>query len=313
MKKTAAGPDAWAPSELQHLPAAALAEAARLLEAAEETAQWPTSLLQWRQVAIPKPGRPAGALDSLRPISVAFYRAWSHIRMKQLGSWIAQNLPRELHGGIRKKGVHSALILPLANLEKAQPCPRQRRPGPKCLGSADLSKAFDALAAEHAVCSLERMRVPKRLCAALLAAWKGQQRLLQLGRHAGEQFLSNVSCLPQGDPASVLGLNVCISEALFSIKRTSQDARSAFHSCFLDDRTWFTEKASSCVGIGAAWKQEMRLLGLKENRTKQDFAALGNKKGRESLASELEAQAVQGTVCARPKVLGTTAASSAQK
>ena len=93
-----------------------------------------------------KSNKKPGLLDSLRPISVGsvWYRAYSHIRMAQLANWIRGTLPPELHGGVKNRGVHSALIVPLASLEIAQPTNAVQFDSidpsrPRFLGSADLS------------------------------------------------------------------------------------------------------------------------------------------------------------------------------
>ena len=71
---------------------------------ADEDAEWPRALCQWKQIMLPKNHLPQGVGD-FRPITVgsAFYRLWSGIRTKDLAPWIQGIVGDEVHGGIKKR------------------------------------------------------------------------------------------------------------------------------------------------------------------------------------------------------------------
>ena len=305
-KSKAAGPDGWWPQELLSWPVQALDHLACILNAVEEGASWPVPLTQWRQVHVAKPGKPPGALDSLRPISVgaAAYRAWSAVRTRQVGKWIVRHLPDSVHGGLPGRGVHTALLEPLVELEQNQRNPRR---GLKYVGASDLSKAFDCLHGELSVAALRRFRVPEKLCRAWGQAWERQSRVLQLGSFCSPVAVTKVFALPQGDPASPLGLTGPLCEALQRISLTYSNPAHGrtLHRIFLDDRSWFCELRRTCLDIGRDWKHEMSLLGLGENRSKADFAVNGTAKERTQMQNELFRRGQVGEVRLRPRLLGT--------
>ncbi len=122
---------------------------------------WPAPLKCWRQALIPKPGKDHSSLDNWRPISVGsvFYRVWSAIRIYQLQAKILQLASTDTHGGISKRGTHTALTGPLCELQRTQSLQAngilmaQIRPALRYLGTADLTKAFDKLHYAHATAS----------------------------------------------------------------------------------------------------------------------------------------------------------------
>ncbi|CAE7814444.1 Pol [Symbiodinium sp. CCMP2592] len=275
----APGPDGWRGSELEHLPEAALQTARDLFAQVEAGQDWPAQLGHWKQVHLQKPNKELGALASLRPISLSsvWYRIWSGIRVRP---WLAQVLPDEQHGSVRRKGVHTALAL----LELGKDPMRAGRDGCfRFIGAADLAKAYDSLGAEFCTRDLGRMGVP----ASLLQAWDRAWRV-------------------QGDAASPMALCAVISEALVRVKRHAAALGGQhLHRVYLDDRSWITSNADLCASIGRRWKHEMGHVGMAECRSKAEYAATGGLAAQTALQETLEQSGTVGTVVERPKVLGT--------
>ncbi|CAE7194102.1 Pol [Symbiodinium sp. CCMP2592] len=287
----APGPDGWRGSELEHLPEAALQTACDLFAQVEAGQDWPAQLGHWKQVHLQKPNKELGALASLRPISLSsvWYRIWSGIRVQLLSPWLAQVLPDEQHGSVRRKGVHTALSYPLALLELGKDPMRAGHDGSfRFIGAADLAKAYDSLGAEFCTRALGRMGVPASLLQAWDRAWRVQARWLCAAGSVSQVACSQVWWLPQGDAASPMALCAVISEALVRVKRS-----------------WITSNAELCASIGRRWKHEMGHVGMAECRSKAEYAATGGLAAQTALQETLEQSGTIGTVVERPKVLGT--------
>ena len=302
----APGPEGWRPEELWHWPGPALDLLAGFLNAIEEGRNWPRALRQWRQVHLNKPGKSPGVLENLRPISIgaAVYRLWSATRIRQLGPWLRHRLPNQVHGGLPARGVHTALLEPLAELEVAQRAPRGNL---KYVGASDLSKAFDALHGALAVPALQRLGVPAPLCRAWQQAWRRQERVLQIAGMCSKEAVTKVECLPQGDPASPAALTAPLVESLRRITKKFSGNRQgrSLHRLFLDDRSWFCEKRKTCLDIGLEWRREVSLWGLGENKSKPDFGVVGTASDRRNMQAELHRREQVGEVKLRPRLLGS--------
>ena len=74
---------------------------------------------------------------------------------------------------------------------------------------------------------------------------------------------------------------------------------------YLDDRTWMTSTAAQAVHVAQCWKQALQKRGLEENADKAEFSAVGGKRACKAMTRTLQQAGVQGTVMARPKVLGS--------
>ena len=96
-----------------------------------------------------------------------------------------------------------------------------------------------------------------------------------------------------------------------SLRRISQKfaghghGRSLFR-LFLDDRSWFCEKRSTCLDIGREWLREVTLWGLGENKSKADFGVVGSAEDRRSMQMALRRRQQVGEVRLRPRLLGTS-------
>ena len=279
---------------------------------------WPEPLKCWRQVLIPKPGKDHSSLDNWRPISVgsAFYRVWSAVRVQQLQNKILHLAGSDVHGGIPNRGTHTALTEPLCELQRTQSLQAngipmaQIRPALRYLGMADLTKAFDKLHSVHATASALRLGLPKQVVKAWSAAWIGQKRILQMRHSCSSFWVDSISNLPQGDPASPLGLMCCLVEALDRIKQRFPDSPEfgrTLHRMYLDDRSWFCSRQSTCLLIAKAWKTEAENLGLDESKNKAEFAVISSRpsQARKEFTEALRAANVPGQVVIRPKILGS--------
>ena len=132
--------------------------------------------------------------------------------------------------------------------------------------------------------------------------------MLQLAGFCSKRTATEVRCLPQGDPASPAALTAPLVE---SLRRISQKfaghghGRSLFR-LFLDDRSWFCEKRSTCLDIGREWLREVTLWGLGENKSKADFGVVGSAEDRRSMQMALRRRQQVGEVRLRPRLLGTS-------
>ena len=224
----------------QHWPSSDLL--ADFLNKIEEGSSWPKALRQWRQIHMNKPGKAPGVLENLRPISVgaAVYRLWSATRVCQLGPWLRRRFPNQVHGGLPARGVRAALLSFLAELEVAQRTPRGNL---RYVGASDLSKAFDAMHGALAVRALSRLGVPEPLCRAWQQAWGQQERVLQIAGLCSKQVVTQVECLPQGDPASPAGLTAPLVESLRRISR--KFSGNGKGRCIFIGSSWTTEVGSA--------------------------------------------------------------------
>ena len=318
-KKKAAGPDGWKCEEIASLPLPMLDLFAKYINQIEQGLHgWPEPLKCWRQVLIPKPGKDHSSLDNWRPISVgsAFYRVWSAVRVQQLQNKILHLAGSDVHGGIPNRGTHTALTEPLCELQRTQSLQAngipmaQIRPALRYLGMADLTKAFDKLHSVHATASALRLGLPKQVVKAWSAAWIGQKRILQMRHSCSSFWVDSMSNLPQGDPASPLGLMCCLVEALDRIKQRFPDSPEfgrTLHRMYLDDRSWFCSRQSTCLLIAKAWKTEAENLGLDESKNKAEFAVISSRpsQARKEFTEALRAANVPGQVVIRPKILGS--------
>ena len=208
----ASGPDSWTAQEISFAPQQALEFAAEILNSIEDGAPWPTALTHWRQLHIYKPGKPEGYISSTRPISIGsiWYRIWASHRIRSLQQWILTAMPPQQHGCLKKKGTHTALIPTLAAVEASLADPQAEKIS--YVGATDLSKAFDKMAWKYSIEALSRMGMPQKIIGPLKNAWHNQKRWMATANHIGKNPYSTNS-LPQGDPASPLGLMAPLSEA----------------------------------------------------------------------------------------------------
>ena len=149
--------------------------------------------------------------------------------------------------------------------------------------------------------------MPVPLCRAWQQAWHRQERVLQIAGMCSKTAISDVECLPQGDPASPAALTASLVESLRRITQKFSGNRQgrSLHRLFLDDRSWFCEKRKTCLDIGREWRREVALWGLGENKAKSDFGVVGTASDRRNMQAELRRREQVGEVKLRPRLLGT--------
>ena len=302
----APGPDGWIAAEVAYAPEEALATMSAVFQAIENGQQWPTNMCQWKQLHITKPGKPPGQIASTRPLSLGsiWYRIWSSLRIAQLADWTKTCLPPAQHGCVRQRGTHTALIPTLAHIEASMV--DDTLPKYRYAGTADLSKAFDRLDRRYATAALSRMGMPRGVLLAISNAWQQQQRWITSATQVS-QHPCTAHCLPQGDPASPIGLIATLSEPYRKIIADHPEDKFGphLHNIYMDDRSWFTTNTTACVSIAQHWQAATPRLQLGENPSKADFTAFGPNANQQALQNALTNANCPGTVKPRIKILGS--------
>jgi hypothetical protein len=179
-----------------------------------------------------------------------------------------------------------------------------------CVGTADLSLAFDRMHPALAVRCFEHYGLPACVVRLLRVVWESQTHLLQL---AGETLLGwrpTGTSLPHGDPWSPLALTAALAGALRDIRASEvqegapQEAAGLqaqeAHCLYIDDRSWAARDPTRCVEIGRQWSVWAGRLGLLENEKKLQFLGPMAEARRELL----KAGAPKGTVAGSLAVFG---------
>ena len=213
--------------------------------------------------------------------------------MMHLKQWIA-DMPPEQHGAIAKRGTHTALLKPLALLEKGKH--RRGRDDFQFFGNTDLSKACDRVCHTDSIDSFKRMGVPQPIQQAI-AHNNGAFFEVKIGDTAPHSSRA----LPQGDPASPLGLMSILSESLC---RLQQKHRNTRFTVYLDDRSWISKQANECVAVGRSWVSEIQRLRLINDDGKTVYGAPSKRQCNE-LSALLANLPDPNNVTTRPKSLGT--------
>ena len=123
-------------------------------------------------------------------------------------------------------------------------------------------------------------------------------------------FLGGSNRKSSTGPWYPLGLMCCLVEALNRIKRRLPDSPEfgrAIHRMYLDDRSWFCSRQSTCLQIAEAWRTEAERLGLDEAKNNAEFAVVSSSpaKACKELAEALRVANIPGQVVTRPKLLGS--------
>eukprot|EP00971_Amphidinium_carterae_P272328 5404510-Amphidinium_carterae.1 len=107
--RTSPGPDSWRVAELRALPLVAWTELATILNEAESTGSWPTSLLDGVTTLIPKDAAAQLPLK-LRPISVlsCIYRCWASHRVQDLSEWLQEVMPVHFQAYLKGRSAKTA-------------------------------------------------------------------------------------------------------------------------------------------------------------------------------------------------------------
>ena len=113
MSSKAAGPDGWEARWIAELPQPVLIRLAQLYALCETKGVWPSSMIHWRIVFLPKskPNQWPSPLD-MRPICIGsvLYRMWTRIRLIHLRDFLTQFLVPYQSGGVGGPSVQDLLI-----------------------------------------------------------------------------------------------------------------------------------------------------------------------------------------------------------
>ena len=260
-----AGVDGWRAEELVVLP---LDHWNLLATAVASLARRGALPRDWgciRQARIVKPNKAEALvypMSALRPVSImtVWYRAWVSAIMtsQDAKAWQRDVLPPEQVGGKADEDVLAALV-PVAQWSKTH-----------YMATLDYSKAFDYSSPRLVVAALVWCGMPSFLAHAIGSIWKNQTRWLTWH---GSYLVDGVrisQSLPQGDPASPMGLNAVLSFAVRMLKNNWPNTKNLL---FLDDRSWASPTPGDAVQVLHAWHEFSESYGLGESFSKSQFFA----------------------------------------
>ena len=161
-------------------------------------------------------------------------------------------------GGKASEDVLAALI-PVAQWSKTH-----------SMATLDYSKAFDYSSPRLAVAALVWCGMPSFLAHASGSIWENQTRWLTWH---GSYLVDGVrisQSLPQGDPASPMGLNAVLCFAVRMLKKNWPNTKNLL---FLDDRSWASPSPGEAVQVLHAWHEFSESDGLRESFSKSHFFA----------------------------------------
>jgi hypothetical protein len=275
-----AGCDGWSGSELKHLPVPAITCFHQC------TCRWfkhglvPSQFLESRQVCLPKTHKSVDDIhldiSHIRPVSVlsVFWRAYSSAWAKsdQLQAWSKVALHAQVAHGKGMKGCEDLVgdMFDLLASKKG------------VLTTLDFSQAFDHMAPEISCQALPKIGFSEQLTMLLHQVWTHQVRWLQYDGHTAAQTLSAQRAMPQGDPLSPLLMAVWVSSGLRAIE--SQQEGTAEYSCYMDDRTFWTQDVDGALDRILKWQAWSRTLGIKENPNKTQIVAKTRRQHQELLS-----------------------------
>ena len=259
MVGSASGLDGWDASELTLFPEETFELFRSLACQWGQRQDWPSVWQDVRQVHLRKdnthPFAPCAAKD-MRPISIfsTWYRLLIGTFMSQdsVREWIEQVVPPQAHGGIRKRWVATALTEVMPHFDAG--CPAL---------ALDYAKCFDHVDPKLALTHLRLHLWPEELVSLLQHVWLQQRRFLQLGKCTLEEPAVVTTSLPQGDPASPLGLLLVLGDAIADIS-----ASGINQATFLDDRVLVAPTVRALLSAHHKWKRWSARIGLVENTQK---------------------------------------------
>lgn len=229
--------------------------------------QLPSVFRNIKQVHLPKEDCTvtcdAIAASSLRLISIQPH-LWrviagctaSHQETKE---WVAAWIPREFHGGIAGRGVHTALACLDSAMYKDD-----------FLASLDLQKCFDHVSPQLACQVLRELRFPHTWAAAIESIWCHQSRWLQLFDTSLSEPVPVASSMPQGDALAPMALNA-VTTGLFRAHELAMSRAGHAQpksTIFLDDRSFVCQTQAQAHAAIDAWQQLAHAVGMKENAGK---------------------------------------------
>lgn len=198
-KKTeSAGPDGWAPAEVQHWPSRAWQIFSELSEKWVEVNQVPDVWRHSRQVMIPKAEGTYGQVKvtDMRPIAVQPVMcriiSFAFARRTSAREWLQTIVPDFTHGAVAGRGVATAL-LPLQETFNDY----------GIIISLDQAKCFDHVMPELALGHLKHAGMRPQWIKRFTWTWSHQKRWVQFGRVRHQKVSTSI---PQGCAIALVAL-----------------------------------------------------------------------------------------------------------
>ena len=109
--------------------------------------------------------------------------------------------------------------------------------------------------------------MPDSWASMLNSIWRHQKRYLQLAGQTSPVPQNVLHSLPQGDPWSLVAMSAILLSPVLAAKRVPGVACVTF----VDDRTIIADDLHSCMEAANSWQQWSALIGLRENRDKEQY------------------------------------------
>ncbi|CAE7204304.1 pol [Symbiodinium sp. CCMP2592] len=240
-----AGHDCWGPEDLIRLPDAWFDALADLWRAVWSTGRIPATWQRARVSLLPKPD------GGWRPLSITpvVWRLGSqHVvrYLSYLRPWCASWASPHILGGLAQRSVEQAHV---RINEAMTDC------AARLFVAQDLSKCFDCISLELALCALRHWGAPCELIALLKSFYSGQERLFSFAGHVGGKWHAVTNGILQGCPLSPLVAAALLQVWALLVCRDGVDG-----VIYIDDRTLWSD------AIGAAADHAMRAALLRSSR-----------------------------------------------
>ncbi|CAK0858689.1 unnamed protein product [Prorocentrum cordatum] len=279
MAGTAAGQDQWLASELLLLPDLAYDDLVDLC-LGFEAGGWPPSLKRWRQTHIPKESDSIPKVDRMRPIAIAstVVRMWHKHRAEQIAEFLEPAFEADQAGGLRQRTLEGLLEGTLTEVEQTMVANRiagtpaydllseddkQRvdsKKGALYGSSWDFESAFDRTDPVIVGRIWKECGVPHGIVDGIVDIWCNQERWIESAGLVASEPIAVSRSLPQGDPASMLGMATVLMPPTRRMKR-----RVATATCcvYADDRTACTRSLEDMQEVERHWGELEQLTALR--------------------------------------------------
>ncbi|CAE7238350.1 Pol [Symbiodinium sp. CCMP2592] len=255
-----AGPDGWAPSELEAFDEEVWECFLRLWHDWCERDLFPQSFRHCRQVMLPKEELDAqGAVDveNMRPICVqpVVCRVISSVMACRSQEWLLAKVNADTHGSLKGRSVEAAVLA----LDEAFSTDG-------ILVSLDMRKCFDFMSPELCLGILLHEGMHPNWARHLAHIWQQQRRWLQVQRWVAETPEDVSNSVPQGCAMAPLALVCLLLEATRDVP--SQVVGRFRQSIYMDDRAFAASSPQGAVQAWRSWTAWCERLGLRENLSK---------------------------------------------
>ena len=266
MSSKAAGPDGWEARWIAELPQPALIRLAQLYALCETKGVWPSSMIHWRIVFLPKskPNQWPSPLE-MRPICIGsvLYRMWTRIRLTHLRNFLTQFLVPYQSGGIGGPSVQDLLISWHQEFGDYDYCL-----------ALDYQKAFDSMDYILPIHVMEQVGVPMQICNLIGYQWDNHKRWCSFNGTVHPQPLVNSKGIPQGDGWSPIALSLVLSVVQRYQTRHVPCAKTLL---YIDDRTILARNMQDLTNALHLWQRLEDVTRMRTNARKtQPIARSGD-------------------------------------